>query len=112
MAVMVGVLFDNLYNRFRNLSNVYFLFISILQCPPVSSAGPVPLSLVLIANMAEAALEDISRKRMTRGSTNLPPKIAMLFTIFGLLLVRVQGGSCLWHTPCQTPGGSCFWGGS
>ena len=59
--------FYNLYNQFRNLSNVYFLFISILQFLPVSSVGPTtwfPLSLVLIANMVKEALEDIGRKRM------------------------------------------------
>ena len=32
-----------------------------------------------------------------------------MFPIFGLLLVRVQGGSYLWYTLWKTPG--FFWGG-
>ena len=35
-------------------------------------------------------------------------KLQCLFPIFGLLFVRVQGCSYLWHTPCKTSGGSYF----
>lgn len=58
-----------LYEQFQKYSNIYFLFISILQClPEVTTTNSVPtfavpLSFVLILNAAKDAYEDWRRHK-------------------------------------------------
>jgi len=61
--------FKNLFKQFTRLSNVYFLFITILQVIPqvtLSSGYPttiIPLMFVLVVNSIKDLFEDIRRHR-------------------------------------------------
>ncbi|CAM8884390.1 unnamed protein product [Rhodiola kirilowii] len=54
-----------LYEQFRRVANLYFLFISILSTTPISPVSPitnvVPLSLVLLLSLIKEAYEDWKR---------------------------------------------------
>lgn len=74
------ILYRNLYEQFRRLANVYFLFIAILQLiPGVSPTGQfttiLPLAFVMFLSMCKDAFEDFKRHQQDRMLNNLPAKV-------------------------------------
>ena len=74
------IIYLNLFEQFRRLANVYFLFIAILQLiPGVSPTGQfttiLPLGFVMTLSMLKDAYEDVQRHRQDRELNNRTARI-------------------------------------
>ncbi|VTJ68933.1 Hypothetical predicted protein [Marmota monax] len=70
----------NLYEQFRRVSNLYFLFIIILQAMPEISTLPwltlfAPLVCLLVVRAARDLMDDIGRHRSDKAINNRPCQI-------------------------------------
>lgn len=83
-----------LFEQFRRYSNIFFLFIAIMQqIPNVSPTGryttAVPLMFILLVSAIKEIFEDIKRHRADRGVNQTPTLVLNRYT--GQWEVKVSG---------------------